>query len=82
MIRIESPLEVRRLLGVKLPKEKRIGVFPEQRHLSTNDKDEKMAGMVLGSALNTDQKYDEIARGKEHNQEINDYPEFYNNEQP
>lgn len=80
MTRVESPIEVRRLLGVKLLKGKRVGVFPEQRHLSTNDKNGKMTGMVLGSGLNTDQKYDEVARGKEYNQEMQDNPEFNKHE--
>lgn len=82
MPKVESVSDVQKMLGIKIKKGKPVGVFPEQRHLSTNDKNGKMEGMVLGSALNKQQKVDEISRGKEYNQEVSENPEYYNNEQP
>ena len=105
MKRVESLIDVKRLLGVKLPRGKARGVYPDQREVVTNQSEEdsvlclldpdlkvvqavrlgekkKMEGLVLASGLTKEKRYTEKAEGDEHNREVEDNPEFYNNEQP
>ena len=102
---VESPRQVKDLLGEKIPRGKARGVYPDQREVVTNAGEEdsvlcilnsdlkvvrtvrlgekkKMKGLVSASGLTREKRYTEKAEGDEHNREVEDNPEFYNNEQP
>jgi len=76
MKRVESVREVRRELGEKYPRGKPEGVFPQQRHVTTHE-GKKMKGLILGSGLTTQQIFDEKARGKEYEGDVNSNPDYY-----